>query len=628
LKVNNFTELDSVLKNSFSKIKEDVNRLNKENGLELKESEKRTKNTIDLVNTKIKFLTDEVKKFKDYKNELINEQRDAFSEFKEESKANKEELKASYKAELEKVNADTAKLKDNFVKVMDILKDRLVTRKSFEENNKVIEKAILELVEKTKDIEEIKFNYFEKVNLNKQMTALETDNKEFKEEFHKSKALIDQIEGLKAQAVESNNKFVQEVVFSNRMKDIESIKEKIDGITSQMSLITEQKESGVDINLFNNEIEDIRRRLSSASELDEKLSGLAKKEDLTVIDDLKTKQDSFASELAELKTELKQNSELKKEVERLKTELSKSQHQIEKNGVMIDMIRGTTSKVKLKEEPKTIEEAVVEVPKVEPTPEFILPQDSASEDGLLKKTLRGIADFFLEEDDVFNVETEPDIKEQYAEALQTEKPIAYKQKESNEAISDTKFVAEIEKMFDEKTETPEINLAVETETSDSFLDKLKKGVVNFFFEEVGDEGFVFQSEEIEKEDEAKLSEPQEMPKVEIIEEVVEEPKKAKRGRKTKSEEAPVVEVIDSEPTEQVTVAVAEEKVEESSEPKKTQYMRSRRPRIYDEIQAEEKQDGDTEVEELTKPKKKVKKGAGAASLAEEDYVYYPEDYFY
>ena len=59
--------------------------------------------------------------------------------------------------------------------------------------------------------------------------------------------------------------------------------------------------------------------------------------------------------------------------------------------------------------------------------------------------------------------------------------------------------------------------------------------------------------------------------------------------------------------------------------KKVHYMKSKRPRIFQDIKAEGEETVDSEVDNLTKKKKDKK---ASASLAEEDYVYYPEDYFY
>ncbi|MFA5142476.1 MAG: hypothetical protein WC471_05920 [Candidatus Woesearchaeota archaeon] len=649
MKVNNFSELDSVLKTSFSKIKEDMSETKKELNVELKEAEKRNKNSLDLTNTKIKFLADEIKKFKDYKNELVNEQRESLSAMKEESKSYKEELKADYKKELEKVSADTAKLKDNFVKVMDILKEKLVTKKSFEDNNQVIEKAILGLVEKTKDIEEIKFNYFEKLNINRQLTNVQEDTASFKDELSKSKELLNELQNAKQQLMEfkevSCAKFVKEESFLNKVKDIEDLKESLAELNMRMAQITDQKSGSVDINLFNNEIEDIRKRLGSVSDFEEKLGGFAAKEELKAVDQVKSQNDELANEIASLRAELKESRELRKEVERLRSDLEKSQHKTDKNTVMIEMLQGTKSSVKLKEvreEPKVVEEIVNE-PMVQQqleTPSMLEATPVAEEgSGLLKRTMKGIADFFLEEDDVFNVETPSDIKEEYGASLKTESAVAYKKKEET-TLGDTTFVAEIEKMFDEKEE-PQIDLKLEPEvtTNDNgFLDKLKKGVVNFFFEEVDDESFVFQSEEIEQEDEAQLKHEADIPKVEIVEEIpkeaveVKEPKAKKAKKKEVAEssldiETPQIEVVDVDSEVKVKGTPVLKSDERASEPKKTQYMRSKRPRIFDEIQAESDVGAEEpDLSEVNKPKKKAKKAVG--SLAEEDYVYYPEDYFY
>jgi len=649
MKVNNFSELDSVLKTSFSKIKEDMSETKKELNVELKEAEKRNKNSLDLTNTKIKFLADEIKKFKDYKNELVNEQRESLSAMKEESKSYKEELKADYKKELEKVSADTAKLKDNFVKVMDILKDKLVTKKSFEDNNQVIEKAILGLVEKTKDIEEIKFNYFEKLNINRQLTNVQEDTASFKDELSKSKELLNELQNAKQQLMEfkevSCAKFVKEESFLNKVKDIEDLKESLAELNMRMAQITDQKSGSVDINLFNNEIEDIRKRLGSVSDFEEKLGGFAAKEELKAVDQVKSQNDELANEIASLRAELKESRELRKEVERLRSDLEKSQHKTDKNTVMIEMLQGTKSSVKLKEareEPKFVEEIVNEplVQQSLETPSMLEATPVVEEgSGLLKRTMKGIADFFLEEDDVFNVEAPSDIKEEYGASLKTESAVAYKKKEET-TLGDTTFVAEIEKMFDEKEE-PQIDLKLEPEvtTNDNgFLDKLKKGVVNFFFEEVDDESFVFQSEEIEQEDEAQLKQESDIPKVEVVEEIpkeaveVKEPKAKKAKKKEVAEsileaEVPQIEVVDVDSEVKVKGTPVLKSDERASEPKKTQYMRSKRPRIFDEIQAESDVGAEEpDLSEVNKPKKKAKKAVG--SLAEEDYVYYPEDYFY
>ncbi len=604
MKVNNFSELDKVLKKSFSKIKDDLDKSKKELDKKLKDGEKKQKNSLDLVNTKIKFVSDEIKKFKNYKNEIVNEQKTGLKKLKAEQKTNREQLKEDYKQELEKIKKDTSKLKDNFLKVMDVLKEKLVTKKSFEENNKVVEKAINDLITKTKDIDQIKFNYFSKLNVNRQLSNVQGDFKEFKEDFYKVKETIAALEEAKQQFTEfkevSNTKFVEEGVFLNKTKELGELKENFEELRTKIARLGEQNSSSVDIHLFNNEIEDIRKRLSMINEIKDQSENFVNKEELTQqtsdVENLKGKQELLIDELKSLKEQVNENTELKNELEKLKNQIDKSQHKIEKNSVMIDMVRDTSSTVKKVQEEK-VEEAPV---KVEEPKEFELEDPFKVEEkegsGLFKRTLKGIADFFLEEEeeDVFNFEESKPMDKEYSETLSGSQ-VTYK---SEPTIGDTKFVAEIEKMFDEKSETPELNLKLEEEDSESILNKIKTGVVNFFFEEEEDDEFVFQSEEIEKEDVAKLEQPEEMPKVEIVE----EPVKKKRGRKPKVEtEAP-------------------------EEEKKVHYMKSKKPRIFQDIKEEEESTVDSEVDSLAKSKKKDKKAS--ASLAEEDYVYYPEDYFY
>jgi len=633
LKVNNFSELDNVLKKSFFKIKDDVNKSKKDLDSRFKDFEKKQKNSIDLVDTKIKFISDEIKKFKNYKNELINEQKNSLKELKDDQKANKELLKEDYKKELEKLTLDITKLKDNFLKVMDILKDNLVTKKSFEENNKIVEKALNDLIEKTKDIEQIKFNYFSKLNVNRQLTNLQTDFKEFKEDYYKTKETLDNLESVKQELGEfkesSNNKFVQEDLFLNKTKEFGELKDSLNELREKVARLLEQNNGSVDIHLFNNEIEDIRKRISLFNEVKEQLSFVNKDQiesQTNDIESLKGKQDLLIDEIKALKDEINSNNELKKDLEKIKAQIEKAEHKIDKNNVMIELIRDTKSTVKIEESEKSEIEAKIdsnlnEKFKAEESFELNDPFAKIESDkpGLFKKTLKGITDFFLEEDgeDVFSFEENKDVKEVYNEALNASK-ITYQAKQTdNNSIADTKFVAEIEKMFDGQSDAPEINLKLEnTEEKNSFLNKIKTGVVNFFFEEVDDDEFVFQGEEIEQEDEVKLEEPEEIPQVEIVEEaqemldakdkaIGEQSKPNKRSKKAKTEYLKSTE-------------------EENDEEKKVHYMKSKKPRIFQDLEEESELNADSEVDDLTKIKKKDKK----ANLAEEDYVYYPEDYFY
>lgn len=636
MKINNFSELDKVLKNSFSNIKDDMIQLKKEIDVELKEVEKQNKNSLDIVDTKIRFVAEEIKRFKNYKNELLNEQKDALNEFKGEHQSAKEELKEDYKKELEKIKADTIKLKDNFVKVMDILKEKLVTKSAFEQNNRAVEKAILDLIEKTKDIEQIKFNYFSKLNVNRQLNSVQDDFNAFKQEFSAAKSAIDEFLALRQEFAEfkDSSRFVQEDVFSNKMKDMDALKESIESLNANLNRMSEKSSSSVDINLFNNEIEDIRKRLGMISEIEEKFETAVKKEDIVRQDSefsaLKEKQDSFMAELAELKAEVKENKELKKEIEKLKAELEKSQHKIEKNTALIGMIKSTKSSVKVKdsEAEEAPEEAIAgsTVDVVEEKLKEPKPAESEESTGLFKRTMKGIADFFLEEDDMLEFET-PAVDEQYGTELQTESRVKYTPKPVEDSISDTKFVSEIEKMFDETSTAPEINIKLDSaENKENFLEKIKKGVVNFFFEEADEEDFVFQSEEIGKDEEAILNAPEETPKVEIVDtgDAAEEKKASKRGRKSKeAREEAEIEAVKEE------IGDAEPEPEDSKEEKpksEKKYMRSKRPRIFEDIHAEGEASVDNELDDLTKGKKKAKKADAAAGT--EDYIYYPEDYFY
>lgn len=633
MKVNNFSELDKVLKKSFIKIKDDVNKSKKELDLKLKEAEKKQKNSADLINTKIKFVSDEIKQFKNYKNELINEQKNALNGLKEEQKSYKEQLKADYDKELGNLVKDTDRLKENFLKVMDILKDKLVTKKSFEDNNLIVEKAINDLIEKTKDIEQIKFNYFSKLNVNRQLNNVQSDFKEFKEDFYKVKETLESLDGLKQQFTEfkdsSNTKFVLEEAFLNKNKELNELKENYEDLQLKFSRLGDQNSSSVDIQLFNNEIEDIRKRLSMISDIKEQMDNLATKQlvedKISHIEDIQGKQDLLIDELKVLKEEINANKELKKEIEELKEQLEKSEHKIEKNSVMIEMIRDTKSTIKIKE--PEIEEKKEELISSDDKFELKDPfsEEESHESGLFKRTLKGITGFFLEddEDETFNLEESSKVDQIYSESLSGSQ-VSYKpQNSDNSQIGDTKFVAEIEKMFDEKPETPEINIKLDTENKEnSFLNKIKTGVVNFFFEEVEDDEFVFQSEEIEKEDEAKLDEPEKMPKVEIVE-THESALKNETSNETKTEEVNEVPKKRGRKSKTETSEINEE----FQEDKKVHYMRTKKPRIFQDLEEENESSADSEVEDLTKTKKKGKK-ASASNLAEEDYVYYPEDYFY
>ena len=591
-----------------------MGKLKKATDKQLKIEEKKQSNALDLMSTKVKFVSDEIKKFKDYKNEIINEHKDGLEEFRAETKQQKLDLQKDFKTEMSNLSKDTAKLKDNFVKVMDLLKEKLVTKQSFESNNKVIETALADLVEKTKDLDKIKFTYFSKMKVNKQLDGLQGDMGKLKRDYsgtqHKVEELTKSQDEIASFRKTAETEFVKDSTFASKFKEVEDLKEKILVLEAQMAKASEQSSSAVDINLFNNEVEDIRQRLSSISEFEAKLNNYAPREELgaqkTVLSKVENKYDSLASELAALKVVAAENKQLRSDVDKLKLELEKSQHEINKNATMVEMLRSTSSTVKIKGAVKAEE---VKTKADEQSLADIALEDN-NEPGIFKRAFKGISDFFLEEDseDSFlNFEETPEIKKEYK--VSESSNIVYTPRENVPAISDTKFVNEIEKMFDEADNDVELNVKIDSPSEPGLLSKVKTGVVNFFFEEVDqDEEFVFQGEEIGKEDEASLSEPDEMPKVEIIEDENFESKSDKKpGNKKKATNTKVAPGKKSE--------------------KKVHYMSSRRPRIFDEMQENEPEDELSDIEDLSKPKKRARK-ASVTGDSSEEYVYYPEDYFY
>ena len=611
VKINNFTELDRVLQKSFSAIRKDIDKIKKNTESRVDDIKRGSVHEKTMGDTKVKFLTSEIRKLKDAHADLLSLQKAQIDKLDNVNKKHADELKHHLSQELSKTEVETDRLKNDIVKLVSMLKDKMVTRKLFDERNKVYDNNLCELLDVSKEIKDFKVNARLQVdkqlsNTKEDIDVLKEEIASINEELGELRTTAQSISGLRMELSE----YVGKDEFSQKLALFDKMSTSVEKIDQTLSELTELKEQVQGAGKIREDIDSVKSQLESEltsvrdamlarSDLDEvrakvdTLQSMVSKVD--EIEEAVKKAGKTEQDIEDLKDELLALPELSKEFEKLKKDNDKLSLKVDTQQVKLELLDATTPKRK-EEKGKKMEEKNEPELLIEQKPEDLQDTEQPNEQGFFSKTLKGIADFFIEDEEVQTAQNSP-IMEQTEEVKSEVK----EEKKDNEL-----FIKNIEKIFDEEEPyTFEGGLQPEITTQKAgFFTRIRSGVVNFLFEEVDDTEVVPETQPVAQEGltgtsvvaETQLDEPVSKAVPALVKS---KPKKAKRIQKKRE---------------------IKETKEGKEEP---QYMLNKKPHVFEE------EDGAGETEENGK-KRKYKKIKGDDPLAEfaEEEVLYPEDYFY
>ncbi len=659
MKIRNFTELDKILKRSFSGIRKEVVQGKKVVDSKVDDIKKNTVHDKTVWDTKIKFLTSEIRKLKDAHGDLHALQKAQVEKLSAANQKHVDALKQHVSHEVTRLGVETDRLKDDIVKLVAVLKEKMVTKKLFDDRNQAYETNIRELLELTKDVKEFKLGYLSQLQIKKQLSTAREDIDVLKDEIAAVNEELGELRSTTQTVAtlreELPARFVEKSEFSQKLAVFDRISTSVDKIDETVADLTVLKEQVLQAakaqeglttlkKHVDEELREVRNELSTANEAVTQLREQDHSETLDaqkdVLEELRAKVNTLETELTkreaqedtqksitaieenieELRDELLGLPELTKEVEKLKKGQEQLLLKVDAQEAKVELMEATTpTKKKVREE--KIQEQPEEVGEDASVSEVA--QETEEEQGIFSKTVKGIADFFIEEElpEQQETKTEAKVEEKEAVSVEAKKP-------DNE-----QFIKNIEKLFDEPEQNSfqfdvDVHSEIEAQKPGIFS-RLKSGVVNFLFEEVEEpaetEAAVPESGVFQTSDEL-INEAKEESNV-VWKTSEKSQKTAKtKGKKTLKKLVKTAKKKEDDEPKAKTEKLKKEPVVEVYEAKedKDQYMTNRKPRIFDEEEAEEESNG---------KKKKYKKIKGndsndpfAEDVAEE--VLYPEDYFY
>ncbi len=595
------------MQKSFSAIRKDIDKIKKNTESRVDDIRKGSVHDRTINDTKVKFLTTEIRKLKDAHADLISMQKAQLDKLEVINKKHADELKHHVSHEISKVDVETNRLKSDIVKLVGVLKDKMVTRKLFDERNKVYDNTLRELLDVTRDIKDFKVNASLQVdkqisNAKEDIDVLKEEIASVNEELGELRTTTRDIAGLRSEL----SNYVGKEEFSQKLSLFDKMSSSVEKIDETLSELTELKghvQSAVTIkdelvnvkNQLESELAGVRDNMLAKSDLEElraKIDTLqamnAKVDEFeeTLKRATKTEQD-----IEDIRDELLALSDHSKEIGKLKKENEHIMLKVDTQQAKLDLLEATTPKKK--EEKREQEIELVSEQTGDDTPSVEQPD----EHGFFSKTMKGIADFFIEEDEPVQETLEPVQKQ-----VPTETNVEVKEEKTK---NNEQFIKNIEKIFDEKEAyafDADVHSEIETNKPGIFS-RLKSGVVNFLFEEVDDADV---QPEITQEQGTITQEAMQQPEAAMNAETIVEPKKDKpKKAKKKVRKETKVQKLEKSETDQA-------------------YMLNKKPRLF-EANAEEAE----ETSENGK-KRKYKKVKGDGPLGEfaEEGALYPEDYFY
>ena len=664
MKIHNFAELDNILKKSFKVIRKDLDQDKKTLNSKYDDLKKNTTYDKTMWDTKIKFLTNEIKKLKDSHSDLISLQKAQVDKLDKVNEKHLDTLKQHVSHELGKVEAETDRLKEDLVKLVGVLKEKMVTRKLFDDRNRVYEKSIGELLELTKDVKEFKMSYLSQMQLKKQIGSTKEEIDVLKEEIASVNEELSELrstsQSLIAMRDELPSRFVDKNEFNQKLALFDRISasvDKIDSTVADLTTLKDQVNGAVKVeqelgsmkSQFETELSSLQRELISVNDsLNNLKDQQVDKDSMSVhkdnIDELNAKMSSVESSLnslsshhetlnkvdkmeqdvEEIRDELLALPDISKEIEKLKKENEQLLLKVDAQQLKLEMFEATSPTKKTVEVEKELhnEEIIIETQASE--------QIQEEQSGVFSKTLKGLTDFFIEDEEPIAVEQKP------VEAIE---PKAEKQGKQE-------FIKNIEKLFDEPESyqfDAEVHNEIEEAKKPGVFSRLKTGVVNFLFEEVNEiPDEVISPAQAQEEQSIKTEEYINIPiNEEITTEIEESAKKIKAKpisvKKTIEKKAiskniakkkvPIKQEIKKKVIEKPKKEVPHkvEVYESDDEEGEGHYMTNKKPKV-----SEEGEDESDEMpsEDKKKKYKKIKNKDPFSEDVGEEEIFYPEDYFY
>jgi len=483
--IKNFGELDKILKNTFKKIRDEIQKGDGKLGKEISnfkkiiENSKKSINSIEK-NTKAS-LNNIEKKTKDSIHNIelntknsIKEGDKKLSDFKKEVNAlkrsqnkvlNDAEKKISSK--IEYVNKTIDGFKKDFIKVVKVIKTKSISQEVFEKRMKNTDENTKKLAVHIKEIIELRDNLSD-IKQNKSMLA-ELSAKVGKLSGTANES-VNELKSVQSGVKEISKRAVDKEEFDKEIKDV---KTRLDNELKEV--VTNLKEV--------NKIKDLQLAVGEISKKgasEDELKKL-KSDQVVILKDLK-------EEIRLIKKEVATKDSLKNEVEKLRAQLK------ELKVVMSDWNKRINQELKLKSESGKFMKQVSSIfderkeTKITEKEEIELDlkemEEVEQKPGVLKKAVDGIVDFFVEDEDEIVEEEIRKIEEVKKKA----KPKAIKTKKEKKVkkrqpkIEIIEEIAQIEKVEEEKEEKEDKERM--TRDGPGVLTKMKDGMVNFFFEEV------------------------------------------------------------------------------------------------------------------------------------------------
>ncbi len=486
MKIKNFTELDGILKNSFKNLREESKNsdgaLQKQIDAFSKKVENSNKSLNSLEKSTKGSLKDFEKSIKEFKKEL--------SDFNKLQKKNLNESDKKVSSKLDSVNKIIATFKKDVINIVKIIKTKAVSQevfdkrmKSTDENTKKIGNYIKEIIGLRDQISE----QFGEVGSNKNNISVVNSK------VNKLHGMFENL-GQRLSGIDELGKEIKSL--DKASVTSEKFNEEIKGMYEQIKETKSELNSNV--KEMKSELKEIRKELISGLKHVDKIrdiEGTVKeitKRGASEVElrELKRTEESvlkgLRDEIKEIKKEVATKEVLNNEVTRLKGQLKDLKLTIgEWNKTINKELKLQSQSGKFMKEVASIfdekKETQRESKNISEMEEIELDlkemDDQPKQDGVLKKTMSGIIDFFIEDEDeirdeeIRKIELEP-VKEEIRPLKSVKKPKKITRKPKIEIIEEVEI-----------KDTDELDSETQSEGK-GLASKMKKGVVNFFFEEV------------------------------------------------------------------------------------------------------------------------------------------------
>jgi len=379
------------LKKDFDDLKKKV-----ENGSKLEETQ------LETISKEIRNIKKDFSLLKDQEKTLINDLRNDVKEISSTSQKYTEKRVVS-------VNSDIEEMKKNIVKLMEVLREKLVSKETFEKRNASYEKLLSDVLEQTKDLDKVKVSYFARTNVNDQI--------------EESQSKIKKVEQNLNEIRDEQSKLARASSFEDCSKSINELKEQIESINKKNATLASEET-----------VQSVRSTTDSS------------------LQEQKASLQTLTSKLNVLENSLSSMQEWKKDIQLLQITLDKQNQKVLQNETKINLIQdmNLTSPISRESERKSVLQGVSEFfveeqpqPKTDVVKEvntmlderaetetYTPPVMSKEEPGFFSKMKTGVVNFFFEEVE----EESPVVVEE--EKKKVEQPLEEPQPEKKEPKED------------------------------------------------------------------------------------------------------------------------------------------------------------------------------------------------